>query len=78
MILILFYDMQASFLCFLLFLSKVTFDSFVSVSGLLNPVIDHENPDLSRIGHMQSDHIAGYRTRTNDKSKNTKILSYKR
>ena len=59
-------DMQRSFLLFLLFLSQIIVESFVTVSGLFNPVVNYANADISKGNHINHDYIGGYRTRTNN------------
>ena len=62
-------DMQKSFLLFLLFLSQIIVDSFVIVSGLLNPSVNYANADNSKVNHINRDYIGGYRTRTNNEGR---------
>ena len=64
-----FSDMQVPFLLFLLFLSQIIVDSFVIVSGLLNPAINYENADVSKVNLINNDYIGGYRTRTHDEGR---------
>ena len=59
-------DMQRSFVLLLLFLSQIIVESFVIVSGLLNPAINYANADISKVNHINRDYIGGYRTRTNN------------